>query len=182
MSWGGNLFRIRKCVCDNMANSEVSPAPGDQVNTTSFDIDLLSSKKTKVPKRIIHFSDGILEEYSSDDSDDSEDLTVKVDPSSLNWGPWCMYYIFGAARQTLSVADYCGERLAWLLGITTPKYQYAINEHNRIQKEIEMETIKKQQLQEEIEGISSIDVKIVGGQKKTGFQGESDGSEGAEKY
>ncbi|KAK3702771.1 hypothetical protein RRG08_042755 [Elysia crispata] len=165
-----------------MANTEVSPAVGAQVNTTSFDMDLSSANKTKVPKRVLHFSDGILEEYSSDDSDDSEDITVKVNPSSLNWGPWCFYYISGAARLTLSVADYCGERLAWFLGITTPKYQYAINEHKRIQKEIEMETVREQQLKEDSEGISSIDVQIVGGRDAKGFQEVSNGSDSAVKY
>ncbi len=33
-------------------------------------------------------------------------------------------------------ADRCGERLAWMLGITSPKYQYAIDEYHRIQKEV----------------------------------------------
>ncbi|GFR88595.1 protein FAM177A1 [Elysia marginata] len=155
---------------------------GPGVNSTSFDVELTSEKKSKVPKRVIHFSDGILEEYSSDESDDSEDITVKVDPTSLNWGPWCFYYISGAARFTLSIADYCGERLAWLLGITTPKYQYAINEHNRIQKEIEMDTVRKQQLQEEIEGISSIDVQIVGSRKAKEGTEDPAGVDGAEKY
>lgn len=35
-----------------------------------------------------------------------------------------------------SVCDYLGERLASLLGITTPKYQYAIDEYYRMKKEV----------------------------------------------
>lgn len=35
-----------------------------------------------------------------------------------------------------SVCDYLGERLASLLGITTPKYQYAIDEFYRMKKEV----------------------------------------------
>lgn len=36
----------------------------------------------------------------------------------------------------LTVCDYLGERLASLFGITTPKYQYAIDEYYRIKKEV----------------------------------------------
>lgn len=36
-----------------------------------------------------------------------------------------------------AVCDYMGERLASLFGITTPKYQYAIDEYYRIKKEVE---------------------------------------------
>lgn len=34
------------------------------------------------------------------------------------------------------VCDYMGERLASLFGITTPKYQYAIDEYYRMKKEV----------------------------------------------
>lgn len=34
------------------------------------------------------------------------------------------------------MCDYLGERLASLFGITTPKYQYAIDEYYRIKKEV----------------------------------------------
>ena len=59
-------------------------AAGFEINTASLDMDLPPAKKNKVPKRILHFSDGILEEYSSDDSDDSEDIAEKVDPVSFS--------------------------------------------------------------------------------------------------
>lgn len=35
-----------------------------------------------------------------------------------------------------AVCDYLGERLASLFGITTPKYQYAIDEYYRMKKEV----------------------------------------------
>ncbi|GFN82900.1 protein fam177a1 [Plakobranchus ocellatus] len=169
---------------DLISERDLAMAVGVDNATTSFEVELSTSTKSKVPKKILHFSDGILEEYSSDDSDDSEDIVVKVDPSSLTWGPWCLYYMSGAARRTLSAADYCGERLASLLGITTPKYQYAINEHNRIQKEIEMERIRHMKLKEETDGISSIDVKIVEGRKTKESVALTDRSskDDAEKY
>ena len=37
-------------------------------------------KKKKVPRRILHFSDGILEEYSTDEELDEEDNAPHVDP------------------------------------------------------------------------------------------------------
>lgn len=36
-----------------------------------------------------------------------------------------------------AVCDYMGEKLASLFGITTPKYQYAIDEYYRIKKEVQ---------------------------------------------
>lgn len=35
-----------------------------------------------------------------------------------------------------AVCDYMGEKLASLFGITTPKYQYAIDEYYRVKKEV----------------------------------------------
>jgi len=34
-----------------------------------------------------------------------------------------------------TVCDYLGEKLAYFFGITSPKYQYAISEMERVQKE-----------------------------------------------
>lgn len=36
----------------------------------------------------------------------------------------------------ISAADFCGEKLAWVFGITSPKYQYEIDEYRRMQKEV----------------------------------------------
>ena len=36
----------------------------------------------------------------------------------------------------VAVADTCGEKLAWFFGITSPKYQYAIDEYNRMKQEV----------------------------------------------
>ena len=35
-----------------------------------------------------------------------------------------------------AVADFLGEKLAWFFGITTPKYQYIIDEYHRIKEEV----------------------------------------------
>lgn len=59
-----------------------------------------------------------------------------------------MAYVFGfhfvyfATDMTVSVhfhfsaADYLGEKLAWFFGITSPKYQYAIDEYEKMKAEV----------------------------------------------
>ena len=37
---------------------------------------------------------------------------------------------------SFAVADFLGEKLAWFFGITTPKYQYIIDEYHRIKEEV----------------------------------------------
>ncbi|XP_018571871.1 protein FAM177A1 isoform X2 [Anoplophora glabripennis] len=92
--------------------------------------------KVKTPKRILHFCDGTLEEYSSDEDevDTPKDQTV-VDPSTLTWGPWFWYKAWAAGTSTLSVVDTVGEFLASLFGITTPRYYFELEEYKRRQEE-----------------------------------------------
>lgn len=45
------------------------------------------------------------------------------------------------------MCDYLGEKLAGLLGITSPKYQYAIDEYYRMRKEVSSNCINGYQLQ-----------------------------------
>ena len=90
-----------------------------------------SGKKKKVPKRVLHFSDGILEEYSTDEeereerrkaAEEQEKQQQVADPSTMSWLPWALYLAWLAATNTLAVCDSVGEKLAWWLGITSPKY------------------------------------------------------------
>lgn len=136
-------------------------------------------KRKKVPRRVLHFSDGTLEEYSTDEDEDMTDsrkdtqiaqanpvrqiiihLTDTTDDKEscvknklikislkylwyslilyhglqrqMTWFPWMWYQAATAASQTLQVCDYLGESLASFFGITTPKYQYEIEEYHRI--------------------------------------------------
>uniref|UniRef100_A0A3B3Z683 Family with sequence similarity 177 member A1 n=1 Tax=Periophthalmus magnuspinnatus TaxID=409849 RepID=A0A3B3Z683_9GOBI len=89
-------------------------------------------QKEKVPRRIIHFSSGeTMEEYSTDEEDEEE--------SKMTWGPYFWFHMWRAATSTISACDYLGERMANLFGITSAKYQYAIDEYYRIKKEREEE-------------------------------------------
>lgn len=101
-------------------------------------------KKKKVPRRVIHFVSGeTMEEYSTDedevDSMEKKDVLPSVDPTKLTWGPYLWFYMLRAATSTLSVCDFLGEKIASVLGISTPKYQYAIDEYYRMKKEEEEE-------------------------------------------
>lgn len=103
-------------------------------------------KKKRIPKRVLHFSDGILEEYSTDEDEREERKRQEeekaksqqvVNTSDMSWLPWVIYLAWLAATNTLSVCDSVGESLAWWLGITSPKYYYEIQEAKRMIKEEE---------------------------------------------
>nr|XP_039325082.1 protein FAM177A1 isoform X1 [Saimiri boliviensis boliviensis] len=126
-------------------------------------------KKKKVPRRVIHFVSGeTMEEYSTDEDEvdglEKKDVLPTVDPTKLTWGPYLWFYMLRAATSTLSgwcngktmsfrfrpsfelwicfislVCDFLGEKIASVLGISTPKYQYAIDEYYRMKKEEEEE-------------------------------------------
>ncbi|KAG7237222.1 hypothetical protein INR49_032555 [Caranx melampygus] len=103
-----------------------------------------SRAKVKVPRRTIYFASGeTMEEYSTDEEEEEEDPVKKdvipVDTTKLTWGPYFWFQMWRMATSTISVCDYMGERLASLFGITTPKYQYAIDEYYRMKKEEEEE-------------------------------------------
>ncbi|XP_056401285.1 protein FAM177A1 isoform X2 [Hyla sarda] len=100
-------------------------------------------KKKKIPRRIIHFASGeTMEEYSTDEEEELQekrDILPSVDPTKLTWGPYLWFYMLRVATSTLSVCDFLGEKIASVLGVSTPKYQYAIDEYYRMQKEVEEE-------------------------------------------
>uniref|UniRef100_A0A7M4E6J6 Family with sequence similarity 177 member A1 n=1 Tax=Crocodylus porosus TaxID=8502 RepID=A0A7M4E6J6_CROPO len=59
--------------------------------------------------------------------------------TTLTWGPYLWFQMLRVATSTLSVCDFLGEKIASVLGISTPKYQYAIDEYYRMKKEEEEE-------------------------------------------
>ncbi|KAJ0063218.1 hypothetical protein NL108_013844, partial [Boleophthalmus pectinirostris] len=107
--------------------------------STSLEMQDMSQKKVKVPRRTIYFASGeTMEEYSTDEEEDVEPAqkdVLPVDTSKMTWGPYVWFQMWRMATSTVSVCDYMGEKMASLFGITTPKYQYAIDEYYRIKKE-----------------------------------------------
>ncbi|XP_045170755.2 protein FAM177A1-like isoform X2 [Mercenaria mercenaria] len=151
-------------VTRKMSNgNEISTYSAQPVTSdfTNVSLEPDQQKKKKVPRRLIHFSDGVLEEYSTDEDDDEPPPPPPVDPKTLTWGPWFWFYMSSAAFKTLGVADSCGEKLAWFFGITTPKYQAAIDEFYRLKAEEEKELEYEQRAREKMQEFSSIDVKVI---------------------
>ncbi|XP_061741949.1 protein FAM177A1-like isoform X2 [Nerophis ophidion] len=117
-------------------------------------------QREKTPRRIIHFSSGeTMEEYSTDEEEEGgkeaerkDLLSSPVDAvrSKMTWGPYFWFHMWRAASSTISACDYLGERMASFFGITSAKYQYAIDEYYRTKKEREEEK-EETRLSEEAE-------------------------------
>ncbi|XP_070782282.1 protein FAM177A1 [Enoplosus armatus] len=140
-----------------------SPNPGkdfESVELGELDKREEEQQREKVPRRIIHFSSGeTMEEYSTDEEEGEDKeperkdlLSSPVDAvrSKLPWGPYFWFHMWRAATSTISACDYLGERMASLFGITSAKYQYAIDEYYRMKKEREEEK-EETRLSEEAE-------------------------------
>ncbi|XP_058059587.1 protein FAM177A1 [Anopheles bellator] len=96
--------------------------------------------RVRAPKRVLHFSDGTLEEFSDDEADQVDCAeTVPVDESTMKWTDWMRYKTCKLGSTVLAGCDYVGEGLASFLGITTPKYSYEIEEFKRMQAEQQAE-------------------------------------------
>uniref|UniRef100_A0A182Y6J9 Protein FAM177A1 n=1 Tax=Anopheles stephensi TaxID=30069 RepID=A0A182Y6J9_ANOST len=96
--------------------------------------------RVRAPKKVLHFSDGTLEEFSDDEEDQvDKPAPAPVDESKLNWGEWMRYKTCKLGTTVLAGCDYVGEGLASFLGITTPKYSYEIEEFKRMQAEQQAE-------------------------------------------
>ncbi|XP_018319983.1 protein FAM177A1 [Agrilus planipennis] len=97
-----------------------------------------NSIEVDAPKRVIHFCDGSVEEFS-DEEVDSCDAPItentEVDPKTLSWGPWTYHMLSSLGSKTLAGLDVVGEKIAWGLGITSPKYYYEIEEYKKTQEE-----------------------------------------------
>ncbi|XP_066245451.1 protein FAM177A1 [Euwallacea similis] len=91
--------------------------------------------KDKTPKRVLQFSDGVLEEYSTDEEEpltsSSQQSQTVVDTATMGWGPWMLYKTWVAGNSTLSFLDYIGEALASFFGITTPRYYFELEEYKQ---------------------------------------------------
>lgn len=104
-----------------------------------------TNKLSKKPKRILQFSDGIMEEYSSEDEVDmpkNSKTVTQINTKNMNWLPWAWYQTTWISSKMLDGCDYVGECLANFFGITAPKYQFEINEFYRLQA-LEKETFKQ---------------------------------------
>nr|ALS04826.1 protein FAM177A1-like protein [Pseudodiaptomus poplesia] len=131
---------------ENPSLNDYVKNPSDVAEDTASQ---LPSRK-KPPKRVLHFSDGILEEYSSEDEEEGkssvEDQKAVVDPKTLRMLPWLLWLTLTAGTRFVSACDTAGEKLAWWLGITSPKYYYEIQEAEKM-KEEERERKEKEDIE-----------------------------------
>ena len=78
-------------------------------------------KKKKEPRRVVYCSDGVYEEYSTDEEEieqmkqeiEKRRQRALINPKTLSWFPWMAHYSWLAGSTVLSYADSWGERLAW---------------------------------------------------------------------
>ncbi|XP_049795562.1 protein FAM177A1 [Schistocerca nitens] len=165
-------------------------------------MDSHNTQTRETSRRILHFSDGILEECNADEVCVAEsdgktlDTVAAVDPSTMSWGPWLWHKAVSAGSTTLRACDYVGETLADFFGITTPKYQLEIDEYKRMVREEEEEK-KRQDLEmggwsgsgskdilEKSGDVQMASLPLKGGDsgKGTATQSSVAGSEDPEKY
>ncbi|XP_047184661.1 protein FAM177A1 isoform X7 [Scophthalmus maximus] len=155
------LTNVNVSIGQNMAVEQTQgPKPGkdfESVELGERERGEEPQQREKVPRRIIHFSSGeTMEEYSTDEEDgepERKDLLSSPGDavrSKMTWGPYFWFHMWRAATSTVSACDYLGERMASLFGITSAKYQYAIDEYYRIKKEREEEK-EENRLSEEAE-------------------------------
>ena len=102
--------------------------------------------RVRVPRRVIHFSDGVIEEFSTDEEEEAERKAEDekrreeerqrrlVDPKTLAWVPWVLHYTWRGGEAFVAWCDFLGEKLAWWAGITSPKYYYEIEEFKRMRE------------------------------------------------
>nr|XP_020837678.1 protein FAM177B isoform X2 [Phascolarctos cinereus] len=95
--------------------------------------------KRIIPKRIIHFANGdTIDEYSTEEEDDEKEelkSTPTLDTTKLPWGPYLRFWAIRMTSATFSICDFLGGKLATLLGLDEPKYQYLLNEYYRTQNQ-----------------------------------------------
>ncbi|XP_055695806.1 protein FAM177A1 isoform X2 [Lutzomyia longipalpis] len=100
------------------------------------------------PKRVLHFSDGILEEYS--DTEDEVDQNknkvdvAPVDESQMDWPTWMIHKAGQTKDSVVAGCEYVGEALASFLGITTSKFDLEYEEYKRREEE---ERLQKEESQ-----------------------------------
>ncbi|XP_053565346.1 protein FAM177B [Bombina bombina] len=97
-------------------------------------------EKKKLPRRIIHFVSGeTLEEYSTEEEEDEEEQDkvdfYSVDTTAMTWGSYLQFWMLRIVTMAFFTCDFLGGRLASIFGLNLPKYQYVIDEYNRMQDE-----------------------------------------------
>ncbi|KAH8259965.1 hypothetical protein KR038_001930 [Drosophila bunnanda] len=104
--------------------------------------DNVTALELQSGRRMLHFSDGVMEELSSGSEDEAEaaDVTdqnyaVQLDEREMALGPRLRYKASRMGNRFLAGIDYVGGGLASLLGITSSKYASELENNQRRAKE-----------------------------------------------
>ncbi|KAI1897724.1 hypothetical protein AGOR_G00086220 [Albula goreensis] len=107
-------------------NHEKAP----HVEETEFGAASMSQQK-----KVIYFANGETLEQDSSEEEESvpqaEPFSASKDTAQLSWKEysWCLW--MKAGKKSLRTCDFLGGKLANMLGLSTAKYQYAVDEYHR---------------------------------------------------
>ncbi|KAH8276633.1 hypothetical protein KR044_000620 [Drosophila immigrans] len=105
--------------------------------------DRISAVELQSNRRMLYFSDGVMEELSSSDSDVEPDVPDKGYDDQLQrdlaLGPRLRYKASRMGNHLLAGIDYVGGGLASFLGITNSKYASELKYHKRAKEQAEAE-------------------------------------------
>uniref|UniRef100_A0AAR2M481 Family with sequence similarity 177 member B n=1 Tax=Pygocentrus nattereri TaxID=42514 RepID=A0AAR2M481_PYGNA len=88
----------------------------------------LGSMRQSQQRKVIHFSSGeTLEEDDSEEETAEQPHRDPLNKDNLSWRRYACFHLPTAC-------DFVGGKLAGFLGLTRAKYQYAIDEYQRVQK------------------------------------------------
>ncbi|ALC48373.1 CG8300 [Drosophila busckii] len=105
--------------------------------------DRVSALELQSNRRMLYFSDGVMEELSSSDSETEPDVPDKAYDVQLQremtLGPRLRYKASKVGNNILAGIDYVGGGLASFLGITDSKYASELKYHKRAKEQAEAE-------------------------------------------
>ncbi|EDV47448.1 uncharacterized protein Dere_GG19634 [Drosophila erecta] len=113
--------------------SELAPAAGASASET----DNVTALELQSNKRVLYFSDGVMEELSSGSEDEADAeladkcYDVHLNESEMPLGPRLRYKASRMGNRFLAGIDYVGGGLAHLLGITSRKYASEMEHYQR---------------------------------------------------
>ncbi|XP_065066936.1 protein FAM177A1-like [Rhopilema esculentum] len=126
-------------------DGDVSDISEEERDSVSSDPQKIRPKKKVKKKRRSKSFNSNDEETSSSDEDvhsivaNSKNRIGDISLKDLTWTMWLWYYVVAVSSGAFHFAEYLGEKLADFFGITSPKYQYVIDEYYRMKREEEEE-------------------------------------------
>ncbi|XP_046849200.1 protein FAM177A1-like [Xenia sp. Carnegie-2017] len=152
---------------EDMSSSEYTFDDGDDEADKDGVLNDSMKKKRKrfKKKKTKHFD--VESNSSSDNEENGAFDDTNINPSDLTWLLWMWYYVRAVSSGALKAAEFLGEKLAAFFGITTPKYQYVIDEYYRL-KDLEKEEEEKERKEQEFVAQRKLEElsKMEGGKEK----------------